>query len=75
MPYPKPTDPRYCPGSGHPTGWTGPSPKEGGKTIIRCAYCKRPIRRRPNGSVFPHVNKAVRHSHDDYKEMVLSGSA
>lgn len=73
MPYPKPDHPNFCPGSNHPTGWTSPSPKEGGPEVIECAYCKRPIGRTPSGKVFPHLKTPTRTSHDHGKAIRMAG--
>lgn len=59
MPFPPPHD--QCPGSGHPTGWTGPAPKDGGVKVILCAYCERPLRRTATGKVPLHSPTPNKH--------------
>lgn len=55
MPYPKPDDADYCPGS-----LTVPPDLDKTLHWHRCANCGRPIRWMKNGKLFPHVNNVKR---------------
>lgn len=55
MPYPKPDDPDYCPGSGQEPPNYNPELQ-----WQRCGKCGRPITAMPNGRLYPHVNNRKR---------------
>jgi hypothetical protein len=54
MPFPAPTDPFYCIGSGTKNY------KESIDSVSRCLDCGRLVTRMVNGSLYPHLRKCKR---------------